>query len=49
MLDRAPPRVRVRELAVGEEPLGQPRPTFQRALQAVDLEQVEPDDVPTPP
>ena len=34
-------RRRVRALAVGEQPLGEPRAPRERALQAVDLEEVE--------
>ena len=37
------PRGRVRPLAVGEQPLGQPRAPRERALEALDLQQVDAD------
>ena len=43
VLRRAPLRRGVRALAVGEQPLGQPGPALERLLEAVDLEEVDPD------
>ena len=40
---RARPLARVGELALGEQPLGQPRPPLERALDALDLDQVDAD------
>jgi hypothetical protein len=36
-------RTRVRQLAVGEQPFGEPRPPLERPLEPSNLEQIDPD------
>src|SRR5205085_6388443 len=43
VLARPPLAGRVGALALGEQPLCQPRPSFERPLQPLDLEQVDSD------